>query len=374
MRTYCLRHLCDDTLLRDLARLLEKEWEDVALIVAHIAEVDSRKLYLRLGFPSMFAYCVRKWHMSEDVAYKRIRAGRAGRRFPAILDALATGRLHLAAVVLLSPHLRSHNVEDLLASATHKSKSEVEQIIAERFPRPDVASRITSLAPRAAVLASVESQETKLAPGPVSLSADERDGAGSQTPTPGSSPLIFMQAAVVNRPAVVKPLAPQRFAIQFTISSATRDKLRHVQALLSHQLPSGDIAEVFDRALDALTTQLERQKFAAVEKPRQPSPHSTANTRHIPADVKRAVWKRDQGQCTFVSDTGQRCASRRFLEFDHAIPVARGGTATVSQIRLRCRAHNQYEAECMFGAGFMNEKRDARRRASVGSPESAAGG
>jgi 5-methylcytosine-specific restriction endonuclease McrA len=155
----------------------------------------------------------------------------------------------------------------------------------------------------------------------------------------------------------LKPLSAERFAIQFTIDQSTREKLRYAQELLSHQLPSGDVAQVFDRALDALVAQLEKQKFAATEKPRTPSSRPRTDPRHIPPDVKRAVWARDGGQCTFVSDTGHRCGARKFLEFDHEIPVARGGQATIGGMRLRCRAHNQYEAERVFGTGFMNEKR-----------------
>jgi hypothetical protein len=49
---------------------------------------------------------------------------------------------------------------------------------------------------------------------------------------------------------------------------------------------------------------------------------------------------------------------QRGLEFDHVREVARGGDASVENIRLRCRAHNQYTAECTFGAGFMREKRE----------------
>jgi len=80
--------------------------------------------------------------------------------------------------------------------------------------------------------------------------------------------------------------------------------------------------------------------------------------------VKRAVWVRDGGQCTFVSDKGHRCEARSSLEWDHIQEFARGGEATVEGIRLRCRAHNQYTAEQTFGAGFMQAKRDqARARA-----------
>ena len=89
------------------------------------------------------------------------------------------------------------------------------------------------------------------------------------------------------------------------------------------------------------------------------------NPRYIPAHVKRGVWERDQGQCTFVGDTGQRCESRKFLEYDHVDPVARGGQATVQGLRLRCRGHNQLEAERTFGAGFMSAKREDARRAAA---------
>jgi len=97
-------------------------------------------------------------------------------------------------------------------------------------------------------------------------------------------------------------------------------------------------------------------------KPRAPRPHAPGNARHIPAHVKRAVWERDGGQCTFVGDTGRRCGSRKHLEFDHIEEVARGGVASVAGIRLRCRAHNQYGAECTFGAEFMRNKREQAQR------------
>jgi len=125
---------------------------------------------------------------------------------------------------------------------------------------------------------------------------------------------------------------------------------------------------VIDRALDALIGQLEKSKFAATRRPRPRTRRATAR-RTIPAEVKRAVWERDGGQCTFVSDTGQRCPARSRLEFDHADPVARGGAATVERMRLLCRAHNEYAAECTFGTAFMSHKRQeaqaARARAAA---------
>jgi 5-methylcytosine-specific restriction endonuclease McrA len=170
-------------------------------------------------------------------------------------------------------------------------------------------------------------------------------------------------------------LAPQRFAVQFTMGQSAHDKLRYVQELLGHQVPSGDLAQVFELALDALIPQLERRKFAATSRPRKDHRRSSEDSRRIPTHVQRAVWERDRGQCTFVSEAGHRCEARKPLEFDHIQEVARGGEASVAGIRLRCRAHNQYEAERTFGSEFMRHKRIAavEARAEAKSRGSGAG-
>ena len=103
----------------------------------------------------------------------------------------------------------------------------------------------------------------------------------------------------------------------------------------------------------------------ATARPRPGGRRSGLNPRYIPAHVKRTVWERDQGQCTFLGDTGRRCESRKFLEYDHVDPVACGGQATVQGLRLRCGGHNQLEAERTFGAGFMSAKREDARRAAA---------
>jgi len=124
----------------------------------------------------------------------------------------------------------------------------------------------------------------------------------------------------------VTPLSAERCAFQFTGRKSAYGKLRYIQALLGHAVPSGDIGEVFERGMDALIEKLEKQKFAATTRPGRP--RSSVNPRHIPAHVKRAVWERDGAQCTFVGDAGQRRPARTPLEFDHVDPVARGGEAT----------------------------------------------
>jgi hypothetical protein len=199
------------------------------------------------------------------------------------------------------------------------------------------------------------------------------------------------------------PLAPERYKIQFTASADTCNKLRRAQELLRHRIPNGDVAAVVDQALDLLVRDLERQKFAATNRPRgraasapqsnvvaarapqsnvvapsapqsnapmtgnsnvpaavQPwtgapgaghskSPVQNVRSRYIPADIKRLVWQRDHGRCTFMSPDGARCNERGRLEFDHIHPYGDGGETTAANIRLLCRAHNQYEATQFFG-------------------------
>jgi 5-methylcytosine-specific restriction endonuclease McrA len=119
---------------------------------------------------------------------------------------------------------------------------------------------------------------------------------------------------------------------------------------------------VLDRALKALILHLEKRRFAPGARSRPTRRRHTANERYVPADVRRAVWQRDQGQCTFVSENGRRCPARTRLEFDHVDPVACGGRSTADGVRLLCRAHNQHEAERAFGTEFMRNKREEARR------------
>jgi len=153
--------------------------------------------------------------------------------------------------------------------------------------------------------------------------------------------------------------------VQFSISKDTHELLQQAKALLSHAVPKGDMDQVFQRALEALISQLEKQKFGGKNgRPGGGSrlgASSGSKRPHIPANVRRAVWERDERQCTFVGAGGHRCTSRTLLELDHIRPLAQGGAATVDNLRLRCRAHNQYEAERIFGAGFMSQKRDEAR-------------
>jgi hypothetical protein len=334
----------------------------------------------------MFSFCVHELRLSEEAAYKRIHAARAARRFPAIFPALADGRLHLTAVVLLAPHLTEATATDLLKAAEHKTKSEIEKLLAERFPRPDLPTKLEVIstgfsaqhAPGRVGLPPEHAPErVENGTGPArpleesrrqEASEDKvaRSYSGSESRIAGVSAFVMSPAPSTGsvppaaRPRLA-PLAPQRFGLQVTIDQATSDQLRYAQALLSHRIPSGDLAQVLARLVQLGVAQLEKGKFAATDRPREAGEGSAPSARYIPAPVKRAVWKRDGGQCAYVSASGQRCPAREQIEFDHLDPVCLGGEATVNGVQLKCRAHNLQAAERLLGRELIQRKQDAAR-------------
>jgi hypothetical protein len=291
MKSSTPSHLSDAELAAEVKRLAGCERETTAALIRHLAEFDARRLYLGAGFSSLFTYCTEVLRLSEHEAYNRIVAARVGRRFPIVRDMLGEGSLNLTSVRLLGPHLTGDNHKALLAAASGKSRRQVEELIARHFPQPDVPCSVRKL------------------------------------------------------PALLRPLAPDRYEIRFTASAATCEKLRRAQDLLRHRIPNGDVAEIVDRALTVLLEDLARKKFAATDRPRASRARS-GHWRYVPAAVKRTVGLRDGGRCAFVGRDGRRCAERGFLEFHHVNPR---GKPTVDNIQLRCRAHNAHEADLYYG-------------------------
>src|SRR4026209_2334252 len=121
----CVRDLADEDLLEGLGAVVRRGRATDAALLAYLAEVDERRLYLPAACSSMHVYCVRVLHMSEDAAFKRITAARAARRFPALFAAVADGRLPLSGVVMLAPQLTDDNVDERITAASHRSKREL---------------------------------------------------------------------------------------------------------------------------------------------------------------------------------------------------------------------------------------------------------
>ena len=336
--------LDDRSLLDAATQLAIRERRATAALLRVLMEIDRRRLYLGEGCASMFSYCTQVLHLAEGAAYNRIEAARAARSYPVILELFEQSAITLTGVRLLAPHLTADNHAAVLAAATHKSKRQIEELVSSLRPQRDAPVVVRRL-PASPVMPAASLVSGRSAPPDnpaVPESASVGPAAAEDLPRPPVPP------------ARIVPIAAERYRMQLTVSRETHEKFRRAQALLRHAVPSGDAAEIFDRAVTLLVERLERQRFAETARPRASKP-SAQCSRYIPAAVRRAVWRRDSGRCAFVGGHGH-CAETAFLEFHHVEPYAAGGEATVQNIELRCRAHNAYEARLFFGDGVVREK------------------
>jgi hypothetical protein len=377
--------LSDGDLLARIPVLAAGERGAAAQLVAHLAALRLRpSLYAAQGYGSLFAYCRQALRLSEDAAANRIHAARACLRFPVILDLLESGELSLSAVRMLRPHLTLENHLGVLGRARNARRVDIERLVAELAPRPDVPSSVRKVpAPRTepssapvSVSAQAELLEipAEIATTPSRLDLDPSRPANIEViPAEGASvPNPALPHAVPVQRPVVQPLSPERYRVQFTIGQEAYDLLRRVQTLLRREIPDGDTGAIFERALCILHREVEAAKFGRrpprayenrIRPGADPGGGSNANamrlpsakersggrSRYVPKAVKRAVWYRDPGQCAFVG-SGQRCAESEFLELHHLHPYALDGPTTVGNLALRCRRHNQYESEMVFGS------------------------
>ena len=348
--------LSNPDLLAGMKVLTGRERVATAELIAHLAALASRpSLYAAQGYGCLFTYCTRALGLSEDAACNRIEAAKLGRRFPVLLDLLASGALTLSSLRVLGPHLTNENQQSVLGRAKGLTKRELQDLVAEIAPRPDVPSSMRKL-PTPPALPPPPSAVVDRAPSEPASEAEPSSSVPSGPPvTPASR-------------SVVEPTAPTRYRVQFTIGDETHRRLRRVQALMRREVPNGDPAVLFDRALVLLEAHLLKTKLGADAARHSEGPTggqlrtTETSSRHIPRSVKRAVWTRDAGVCAFVATDGRRCTEDSFLEFHHVQAYAKHGPATVENISLRCRRHNQYEAELAFGP----------RRALAGATERAA--
>jgi len=264
----------------------------------------------------------------------------------------------------------------------------VEELLAARFPRPDVGDLVRRLPAQAGSTLDVErasgEMPTEASPrepmaAQQNVSVESRSSEPSAARRRGAGP----GPAEAPKPGRLEPLSTDRYGVHFTADGEFRELLERVRGLAGHRLPSGDPMTLIKRGLEAYERELTKERFALGRKPRgsrglaavphapvmpdacsdanltapdlpkpelstsappnldpQSTPSAKPNRkRHCPAAVARAVLVRDGQRCTYVSPDGRRCSARRCLELDHVDPWAVGGESTIENLRLRCRAH-----------------------------------
>jgi hypothetical protein len=448
---YRLVGLGNSELLAGLSDLVRRSNELTGDALAHLAELEERKLHLELGFTSTFAYCVEALGMSEGAAGRRVTGARVCRRFPEAFALVARGELHLSALCELASHLNPGNASELFQACRGKTRRQVEHLLAARFPRPDVREQIRRLPVRATMAPTVSGARTS--------SESGKPGSGSSAPSELGESRIEASAqpevrgprredasaetagipswteagatgparvgGVASRRRELEALSADRFGVHFTADVELRDLIERARVVASHRLPKGDLASLMKLALTTFVQQEEKRRFAVGSRPRKvavggkprkvavdsklvasrvaaEAANATAlvetsargaeerdapsappggvlptskrpcravsfsqlgtRGRYIAAAVRREVYVRDCGRCSFVSADGRRCEARGFLEFDHIRPWAALGASEADNLRLRCRAHNGLHARDCFGALHIAGKIAARRR------------
>ena len=367
--------ISDTQLRKALTDLLSSGSRTEARIIAHLAELEERKLHLRDGSESLYAYCIHVLRLSNGEAFYRITAARIARRFPIVFTLIDQRQLHLTAVGLLRDYLTPENHSELLSAASHKTKWEVQELIAQRFPRPDVQSRVRKLPPPRGLATQAQSAQD-LHP-LLSVSVSAAPATTPTTPTTAPATTVLAPEALPaqlprvpqKRPtAAFEPLSEARYRISLNASAALKEKLERLRALTSHSNPSGDLAIVIERALDVALEEIEKQRFAKTNRPRRVVQRAQVKRRteqlertHVPNAVLREISERDEFRCTFRSADGCRCTARAFLQVHHERAWARGGRETTENLRLLCAAHNRLLAERDFGAKHVEEQVRQRR-------------
>jgi hypothetical protein len=272
--------LSDHDLLDRLAALAVKERQASVELVAHLAALDARpSLYAARGFGSLFNYCTEALHLSEDAACNRIIAARACRRFPVLLESLASGAMSLTSVRLLHKHMTAENHEDVLARASGRSRPEIEALVAELAPKPDVPTSVRKLpAPATRRLLSA-------IPAAPATSDEPPKSAGALT-SPSALPTIPSPRP---RPTI-ENTSPERYRVQFTIGKESHDRLRRLQALLRREIPDGDAGAIVERALTLLLDEVENAKVGATKNPRPSPPIRPGRIDHSPDPRRRATF------------------------------------------------------------------------------------
>ena len=251
-----LGDLSNDELIARLRAHVGRGNEWLVRLLAYLGEVDARRLYAEHACPSMWDFCVRRLGMSEGEANRRIAAARVVRRFPLARGYLERAEIHLCAVYELHKHLTEENHEELLREASGKSTKAVAEMIAARFPRPDVHSCIEPLAPQAAL-------------------------AVATTEVPASGPAASLAQPVtppvVPRPRV-EPLSATRYRVELSVSAETKAKLERIKDLMRHRNPSGDLEKIFDASLELLLAKLEKERLARTSRPKGKKDSSSTDT------------------------------------------------------------------------------------------------
>ncbi|ABC83923.1 HNH endonuclease [Anaeromyxobacter dehalogenans] len=306
--------------------------------------------------------------LSAGSAQLRKTAAELINRYPAIEEALREGKLCLSSVCELAKVVTSENCAEVLPRFFGLSSRDAAGVAASIRPVENPPHRELVVPLRANALVAVPEPASRDAASSsepdrvVSFHAHEMGSAVSVPEPLAPVPQAACAVVPVAKRSSVDWLCADQARMHLTVSKAFLRKLDAARDALSHSMPGATRENVLEAALDQLLAERAR-RTGLTAKPKERVRPSKPD--HISAHVRRAVWERDGGRCTFVLASGERCGSTHRLELDHVVPRARGGASTVDNLRIRCRGHNLEEARRVLGDALMDSYAGTRHASSA---------
>ncbi len=362
MSSLSLAGISNEELLTRTPTLKGEENQIIADVVLHLGEIDKRGIYRDAGHSSLFAYCTRRLGYSEGAAARRVQAARKLKDAPELYDLIRTGAISLSALSEVAPVMTEENTAEVLTLVQGASKREAEKI-AVQFGAVEKTKK-----------ESIRIKKVRVG-------------------NPGSvkQPIGDLFTMLESTPPAERSLEPEvktevRYSYSFEANEEFQAVLEQAQAITG---VSG-VAEVIQKALRLL---VEKRRPKAGKKPKaegkivKPEAEVSVMTEAplqavtqaepqkaeklygpLRQSVRREVFERDGECCAYVSPEGVRCCERRFLQVDYVLPVARGGTNELENLRIYCAPHNQLLAEQWMGREFIEKKREGRGASSTTVP------
>jgi hypothetical protein len=351
-----------------LAGLLAREHAALGEFLVELAAFDAKRLWLDLGYTSLFDFLHRELGLSKASASFRKKAAELIQSFPEVLEPIRDGRLCLSSVFELAKVLTRENRQHVLPRFFQLSKREAKVVAAALQPAAAPPQRSVVTALRLPVAAKAPAPDDRRAGETPDVSGGASFSLGVVCPAKladANSP-AEATSPVAPPPPVVEPLTAELSRLHVTVSKRFLAKLEAARDALSHSHPGAGMEEILEAGLDLLLERDAKRK-GLVEKPRATPPPS-ADPDYVPAHVRRAVWKRDGGKCRYRLASGEICGSTHRVEIDHyPVPRALGGPSTLENCRLACRAHNVRAAREVFGDACMDAyTRNPRAGAAAG--------
>jgi hypothetical protein len=327
-----LSRLSDQALHLKTQELAREERRLAIEVLHHLREIERRMLYAKRGHSGLLEYCMAELGYTRNSAQRRIDSMRVLSHVPSVEVELASGRLSLSHLSEAQSFFRKEEIQ-----ASGEKKAILEQLVGK------------SVRDAQRTLMTMTDQPEKHIP---------------------------------ERTRVVSAGLTE---VRFVVDQVTLAEIEELKALLSHACPGMGVKEALQYGLKLALAKhrvkeprtrvnANQEKSVKPAEPNQKAERITLVPTSVPtatpalatvkapssarskisAETRRQVYHQEGGSCGHTDpETGRRCGSRFFLELDHIVPRALGGSDDVASLRLRCRTHNALAAIETLGSRVM---------------------